>query len=318
MEASLMSSPFTGEAVGDRPVFFGTDDAPKAATFERDYADAVAHLGLDEAEREHFRLTHGWMGELGEGSYTLVDVVDMVNMGKRFGSEREPVSTFSATAPAVSPPDGLSKDGLALYKSVEERSLADKIDFLEAFAKVTGNREYDPPRPVVRAATKVTAEEGVEDEDGIAQGLMRSHGIGYLDAVQVWRHTKELAEAKKDPEPAKAPWLDTRPLSTPPRPWADEDWERDSRRAAAAGVPLERVSWEVAAEEGRDLVGEEGGKAREQHIAQLEGRNKAYLARAQKEEAELRAKAIEAELDRRARERLNPRGLTGPSSAVFR
>ena len=90
-----------------------------------------------------------------------------------------------------------------------------------------------------------------------------------LDADRLMAHaspagseTRTLAEFSAfaarptTPAVALAAWLDPGPLPSPPRPWSDEDWERDRRRADAAGIDVVREEWEAYAEQGRDLVGE--------------------------------------------------------------
>ena len=294
------------------PVTFDNPDT--VAAFEADFGEAVAFHGLDESHRDIFRdhwaRNPHWHGDpdaveqFAQFAMMLKDARDPESPLARFARSSEPTPP---TSPTVPPPPTLDKDGLALYRTVEEHSFADKVDFFVAFGKVTKNPEFAAPRPVARPLGEEATPESKE-EDRLAQELMRSHAIDYLSAVELVRHTKELAEAKKGPEPTDVPWLDTRPLSAPPRPWAAEDWERDKRRARAAGLVVEYEHWQAAAEQGRDLVGEEAEKARADRVAELEAWSEKFVRGAQKTEAELRAQAIEAELDRRAKTRLKSRG----------
>jgi hypothetical protein len=283
-----------------------TFDDETIAAFESDFGAAAALHGIDESHREVF--TSHWsmnphLHGTEEGLKSIAEFAQLMTSIKEnpLAPRQAPTAERPKTS-APPPPDTLDKEGLTLYKTVEERSLADKVDWFTAFAKVTGNTEFKPPR-VVPGPSHGSEPISLEDEDQLGQALMRSHAIAYLDAVQLVRHTKELAEARKGPE-TDVPWLDTRPLSAPPRPWSEEDWERDKRRAAAGDVSLQRIEWEVAAEKGEDLVSERAEKARADHLAGLEGRSEHHVRTAQAAEAKMREAAIEAELDRRAESRI--------------
>jgi hypothetical protein len=284
-----------------------TFDDETIAAFESDFGAAVALHGLDESHRELFREHWGMNPHMHDAPECVEQVASFARTMKMIEDNplapRQAPAPKGPTVPAPETPAALDKEGRALYERVEKRAQDEKVDWFTAFAKVTGAREFTPPRIVVDPASTSSDTED-EAEEQLASALMLSYAIAYLDAVQLVRHTKELAEARKGPEPTDAPWLDTRPLSTPPRPWAEEDWERDKRRAAAGNVSLDRAEWEVAAEEGEDLVPERAEKARADHLAELEGRSEYHVRTAQKTEAKMRAEAIEAELDRRAESRI--------------
>ena len=287
-----------------------TFDDETIAAFESDFGAAAALHGIDESHREVF-LSHWSMNPHLHGTEEGLESIasfaqTMTRIRENPLAPRQEPAPKGPTVPAPETPAALDKEGRALYERVEKRAQDERVDWFTAFAKVTGAREFTPPRIVVDPASTSSDTED-EAEEQLAAALMLSYAIGYLDAVQLVRHTKELAEARKEPEPTDAPWLDTRPLSTPPRPWSDEDWERDKRRAAAGNVSLDRAEWEVAAEEGEDLVPERAEKARADHVAELEGRSEYHVRTAQKTEAKMRAEAIEAGLDRRAEGRLESR-----------
>ena len=283
-----------------------TLDDETVAAFESDFGAAAALHGIDESHHEVF-LSHWSMNPhlrgSEEGLKSIAEFAQLMTSIKEAPlAPRQEPAPKGPTVPAPETPAALDKEGRALYERVEKRAQDERVDWFTAFAKVTGNTEFKPPR-VVPGPSRGSEPISLEDEDQLGQALMRSHAIGYLDAVQLVRHTKELAEARKGPE-TDVPWLDTRPLSTPPRPWSDEDWERDKRRAAAGNVSLQRIEWEVAAEKGEDLVSERAEKARADHLAGLEARSEHLVRTAQKTEAKMRAEAIEAELDRRAESRI--------------
>ncbi len=291
-------------------------DDETVAAFEADFGAAAALHGIDESHREVFA-SHWSMNPhlhgTEEGLEAIADFAQtMTRIRENPLAPRQEPAPKGPTVPAPETPAALDKEGGARYERVEKRAQDEKVDWFTAFVTITGDREFTPPRVVVDpASTSSDTEDAAEEQ--LAAALMLQHAIGYLEAVQLVRLTKELAEAKKGPEPTDAPWLDTRPLSAPPRPWSDEDWERDRRRAAAGNVALDRAEWEVAAEEGEDLVPERAEKARADHLAGLEGRSEYHVRRAQGEESKLRVAAIDGELDRRARTRFEQRGLGGRS-----
>jgi hypothetical protein len=136
-----------------------------------------------------------------------------------------------------------------------------------------------------------------------ASALARGAGIGWLDAAQICEQAQELSELQANDGTADAPWLDATELTTPPRPWSDEDWQRDRRRAAAAGVGIDRETWQAAAELGHDAVGQLAGDQQAEAISTLKQRNAGALDAARQREDTRRAAAISDELLSRAKAR---------------
>lgn len=190
-------------------------------------------------------------------------------------------------------------------------------------ADVTGQPDYVqhsdiPPTP---------AEQGMDPErqaqDGAARALAATAGIGWMDAMEYLDHLGAVAELQRDDGSAPVPWLDTRPLASPPRPWSDEDWARDARRATAAGVVIGALGpdgedtqlkalWQAAAEKGQDIVGETAAANRADARAELQQWGAGHLDQAQAREDTRRSSAINSELIRRARNRVN--GSGGPAA----
>lgn len=207
---------------------------------------------------------------------------------------------MTPASPANSLP-GLDADGERLHRDVLDRSQKEGVDYFTALVKVTGNEELRghgdvPPRAPDLASL---VPEGQPDEDLQVRTLMRTWGVGYFDAAELLDRMEALNAPEREP---KAPWLDPRPLAEPPRPWSEEDWERDRRRASAAGFELNRELWAAAAGQGRDLVGEEHEASEDTATRRAE--HEEFVREAQHTEAARRGKAIKDELERRAKERL--------------
>ena len=103
--------------------------------------------------------------------------------------------------------------------------------------------------------------------------------------------------------------------ATPPQPWSDEDWERDKRRATAAGIVVGAIGpdgqdtqlkdlWKANAEHGVDIVGEMAAQQRADAIADHQARVDGFLDQARAQEDDRRSSAINDELVRRARNRV--------------
>ena len=120
----------------------------------------------------------------------------------------------------------------------------------------------------------------------------REHGVSFDDArtlmgdqAALETRTAELAEQSSAVE-----WLDTTEREAP-RPWSDEDWERDRRRAEAAGVDLDRTLWEAVAGTGKDPVWELAEDRRSEELRQSERFMHVQLAVAQGRETRRKASA---------------------------
>jgi hypothetical protein len=142
--------------------------------------------------------------------------------------------------------------------------------------------------------------------DRRAHDAARRLRIDYLDAVVIVQVDDELATAEGDTGRAAVPWLDTS-TSRPPQPYGQqglEDCERDKLRAKSAGVDLHELAWQQAAQEGRDLVYELAVEARKARVTELRAQRDTLLEQARSVERANRERGLNAELDRRARQRL--------------
>jgi hypothetical protein len=136
--------------------------------------------------------------------------------------------------------------------------------------------------------------------------LAISQGISFMDAAELLDSARELRELEADDGTSHADWLDSTERPTPPRPYgvgADEDWARDQRRAAAAGVEIDHASWQAGAELGVDAVGQMADAQRADRIAALKQRTAGALDAAKQREDQRRVSTLDAELISRARQR---------------
>jgi hypothetical protein len=136
-----------------------------------------------------------------------------------------------------------------------------------------------------------------------ACALVVAAGLSWNDAVGLLEQQRELRELQADDGSAPVDWLDSTVRLSPPRPWSDEDWHRDQRRAAAAGVDVDRAAWAASAERGHDYVGEVAEQRCQDKIDALEQRSAGQLEEAQRWEDDRRGSAINEELTSRARKR---------------
>ena len=197
-------------------------------------------------------------------------------------------------------PPGLDDDGRALHALIAARAASTSAPYFQAMADVTGVPDYRalsdiPPGPVRQGMDPQR-----EALDAAARAVSASLGISWFDALELLEQRTELNALQKDTGAASVPWLDTRPVS-PPRPWSDEDWERDQRRANAAGIDIDRPMWQAGAEQGHDVVGELADTLRSDAIATHQQRGEGLLDQARAREDTRRAGAINDELIRRAR-----------------
>ncbi len=225
-------------------------------------------------------------------------------------------------------PPGLDDAGRALHALIANRAASTGSHYFAAMAAVTGQPGYAalsdiPPTPVQQGLDPQR-----EAQDGAARALAVSAGFGWLDAWEYFEYLQGLSALQGDDGSADVPWLDSRPLSTPPRPWSDSendpdtgvaaapdsDWERDKRRAASAGLgdmEFSKGLWRAGAENGRDLVGELADAKRAQAIANHQARYDGFLDQARARQDNIRWSAINGELQRRARQRVAAPGRGG-------
>jgi hypothetical protein len=220
-------------------------------------------------------------------------------------------------------PPGLDNDGAVLHAAIATRAARDRTHYFDAMAAHTGNPAYARLSDIPPAAT-LTAGDGVDPERSAlystARGVAISAGISWHDALAWLEGLHELEALRRDDGGAgQPPWLDTRPLASPPRPWSDADWSRDQRRAAAAGLDVDHAQWQAGAEVGRDVVGETAAAQRQDRLVRAQQNHAQLLPAAKEREDTRRAAAIHDELHARARKRLaesTPRGSLNALAAA--
>lgn len=281
-------------------------------TFADDFAQAQARFGLEESDREHFSELWHRNPHLAGQDQSIQTLAGLTRALRSLpGGETMPEARAGAPPTGrPNPPARLDQEGARLYRDVEARADRDQGDFFTALADISGVREYAELGPGLMTARELEDLGGaaVDPEsrttDQAARVLMRSHAIDYADAAEAVESSQQVGEAKAETGAAEVEWRDTRVREAPPTPWLDNDWERDRRRAEAAGIDITREEWEAMADEGRDYVGEVAERARRERVEELERHFARTLVGAQEREAEKRADAIERELRRRAEERL--------------
>jgi hypothetical protein len=205
-------------------------------------------------------------------------------------------------------PPGLDRDGLLLHGQVARKAAQEGVPYFEALSRLSGNDSYRqlsdiPPAQTDEGGLMTSVAPERAELYGQARLLARAAGIGWQDAVEILEQGRELAELQADDGSAPADWLDSSERPTPPRPWSDDDWQRDQRRAAAAGVQVDKAAWEAGAELGVDAVGQLADAQRADRIATLKARSAGALGEAQQREDERRRSAVNDELTARARKR---------------
>ena len=206
-------------------------------------------------------------------------------------------------------PFGVDQAGQQLHQQITQTADRDGTDYWTAFAKLSpGNAEAlqrnsdFPPGPIAPMDGAIPERSAV---DMAARHLAKAAGISYLDAVMLIEHHNDGTELAQDDGASDTPWLDSRPLPIPPKPWSDPDWERDKRRAHAAGVDIDRDAWQAGAELGHDVVGELADEKRTAALDAHRQQGADLLNRARHQEDARRAAAINDELLRRARSHAN-------------
>jgi hypothetical protein len=218
----------------------------------------------------------------------------------------DPTAVQAAGAGRV--PPGLDGDGLVLHATIAAKARREGKHYFQALADLTGNQSYAQLSDIPPAQTDEGGLMTAVDPDQAqlytqARALAIATGIGWNDAVEILQQQRELRALEADDGTASVDWLDSTERPTPPRPWSDEDWARDSRRAAAAGVEIDKAAWRAAAEVGADLVGQVADTQRAARVAALKDRSAGALENAQGREDERRRAAIADELTSRARQR---------------
>jgi hypothetical protein len=208
-------------------------------------------------------------------------------------------------------PPGLDRDGQVLHAQIARRAAADGAHYFDAMAKVTGNPTYArlsdiPPAQSDQAGLMTSVDPEQRALYASARALAVAAGISWFDALETLSQQKELAALQSDDGSAPVDWLDSTERPSPPRPYGQggvEDWERDQRRAAAAGVDIDHTAWQAGAERGVDIVGQLADAHRADRIAALRERSANALGEAQQREDARRVSAINDELISRARQR---------------
>jgi hypothetical protein len=201
-------------------------------------------------------------------------------------------------------PPGLDDAGKPLHALIAARATSAGQHYFHAMADVTGVPAY---RDLSDIPAPLGEQQGLDPAQAAkysnGRALAISAGINWMDAMGYLDYLADLSELQSDDGSASVPWLDSRPIS-PPRPWSDEDWERDQRRATAAGVDIAKPAWQAGAEQGRDVVGEAAEALRADAIATQQARGEGFLDQARAAEDNRRFSAINDELQRRATNRV--------------
>jgi hypothetical protein len=201
---------------------------------------------------------------------------------------------------------GLDDEGKRLYGDVAAYAAEHSVDFYSAFTGVTGRLDVEraeqreqPPLRQTHFADQASLAAFYKH----AEELAARENIDLSDAVVVAEFDEKIAAARHDDGSSSVPWRDTsHPLR--PRPWDDQDFERDVRRARTIGLDLRREEWEAAADEGQDLVYEEAARLHADRLDGLLDRRRTELEAAEAGEAARRKQLIDDELERRAKKRL--------------
>ena len=176
-------------------------------------------------------------------------------------------------------PPGLDDSGRALHALIANRAVSTGTHYFAAMADITGQPRYlehsDIPSTPVRQAGQIPEREG---QDANARALAVSAGISWMDALAILEQLGELSALHgRHGRRRRALARLQRCWPTPPRPWSEESWSRDQRRATAAGVVVGSIGpdgqdtqlkdlWRSGAEQGRDVVGEMAAELRQKAI----------------------------------------------------
>lgn len=269
--------------------------------FEEDFGYALSQ-GLELSDRDEYStLWHDNRPMAAKDPMLLIRIAKTLRPSTLLDDVR------SGVDPSLPPLAGLDAEGRELDRRVRADLQERGGLYFAALARVTRQASYAALDEVGNSMLPPDVDPQGQARDSSARATARSLAIGYLSALDLNELDGTIDAVTADDGHSHVPWLDSRPLATPPRPWSDEDWERDRRRATAGGMHLAREEWEVAAEEGRDIVSEQLKADRKSELARLGQDRAALLQSAQETEAVRRRSAIEEELRRRATERLGPR-----------
>jgi hypothetical protein len=268
---------------------------------------AYAHL------YEHFFWTQRHLHDDPDGLGDAKIVEAGLSMQRRIWDafrEREPAEVFADDPEPVAfaAPDGLDDDGLRLHDELCAFAGEHEIgDYADALAAMTDRTTRLPLRQMELPAD-ISADEGaaVRTLERRARALAAREQIEVVDAGAILELDERIAELAADTGYSPTPWLDTS-RAVVARPWVDADFERDSRRAATLGWELGRDEWAAGAETGRDVVYDEAAERRAARVARVRDQRDQELAAAQEREMRRRKQAIDGELERRARGRLDGR-----------
>jgi hypothetical protein len=230
-------------------------------------------------------------------------------------------AAYAGTTDWGAPADGVRRQPPGLDDGQHRPALLRRDGGRHRPAKLS--RHSDLPSTPVRQDGQIPER---EDQDANARALAVSAGISWTDALAILEQLGELSALKADTGAADVPWLDTRVLATPPRPWSQEDWNRDQRRATAAGVVVGSIGpdgqdtqlkslWQSGAEQGRDVVGEMAAELRQKAIDDHQAFHAGDLDQARAREDGRRSSAINSELIRRARQRVAAPGQANGRAA---
>jgi hypothetical protein len=293
------------------------------ALFEQDFQQAVAQGKLASTDREEaLSVFSGEFREKilgGDTAGLLAYEVEKARASERhtFARGHAPGGPTLMTAPRLSDaePPGLDSDGKQLHTRTVRAMEADPaLDYQAAFARVV------PDAPDVALGIRgpgTLPDSAFSDnttptlaEHQVYRSLARGHGIEYMDAMQLAAYSEQLAALEADDGASDVAWLDARPRATAAKPWSEDDYETDKRRAAAHNLDLGfsgdhgRMVWEAAVAEGNDPVAEAFSTRRAAELRELRDQHEAYLHHAQTQAGERRQQMIAATLDERARRRL--------------
>jgi hypothetical protein len=280
--------------------------------FEQHFAYATQH-GIDQEHRDLYAAMWERRPDLRDAPDELV--ASGCDLQRRWW---RPIAASLAGAPAqparVTAPGfavcsaalpGLNDEGERLYGEIAAYAAQHGLDFYSAFSGVTGGLDIERApleQPPLRQ-TDSSEQAGLAAFYKRAEELPARENIDLSDAVVITEFDEKIAAARYDDGSSGVPWRDTsRPLR--PRPWDDQDFERDVRRARTIGLELAREEWEAAANEGLDLVYEAAAELRAHRLDGLLDRRRTELEAAEAGEAARRKQLIDGELERRARKRL--------------
>lgn len=293
------------------------------ALFESDFREAVEQGKLatvDRAEVLEVFSRHAEFREKILGGDTAGLLVHWVH-----GARAEDVRTFSRSAAGETvamaratgvydrePPD-LDDDGRQLYsRAVDEMQNDETLDFDAAFARVAPEASLGVrgPGAIPDSAFSDNTTPTLEEHQTYRQ-FSRVHGIDYMDAMQLAQYSEKIASLEADDGASDVAWLDARPRATPAKPWSDDDYETDKRRASAHNLDFGfddpqhgRMVWEAATSEGTDPVAEAFTARRDAELKTARAEHEGFLFHAQARAGEQRQQMIATALDERARRRL--------------